>query len=72
MKKIAHDKPGNLGSDISRDYVYTEWDGVRKFAEEFMADLAEAGKPTESSSGPRAIVADARPDQESTRSYKLR
>jgi menaquinone-dependent protoporphyrinogen oxidase len=28
MKKIARDKPGQLGTDPSRDYVYTEWDGV--------------------------------------------
>ena len=28
MKRIARDKPGNLGTDTSRDYVYTEWDGV--------------------------------------------
>jgi menaquinone-dependent protoporphyrinogen oxidase len=27
MKKIARDKPGSLGTDTSRDYVYTEWDG---------------------------------------------
>ena len=32
MKKIAGDKPGNLGTDLSRDYVYTEWDGVKRFA----------------------------------------
>jgi menaquinone-dependent protoporphyrinogen oxidase len=28
MKKIARDK-GNPDTDISRDYVYTEWDGVK-------------------------------------------
>jgi menaquinone-dependent protoporphyrinogen oxidase len=39
MKKIARDKPGNLGTDVSRDYVYTEWDGVKRFAEHFAADL---------------------------------
>lgn len=33
MKKIARDKPGNLGVDTSRDYVYTEWDAVKRFAE---------------------------------------
>jgi menaquinone-dependent protoporphyrinogen oxidase len=38
MKKIARDKPGNLGTDTSRDYVYTEWDGVRRFAEGFLAE----------------------------------
>ncbi|WP_423184566.1 flavodoxin domain-containing protein [Arthrobacter sp. NyZ413] len=40
MKAIAGSKPGDLGRDISRDYVYTEWDDVRKFAEDFAAGLA--------------------------------
>ncbi len=35
MKKIAEDKPGQLGVDTSRDYVYTEWDAVKRFAEHF-------------------------------------
>jgi menaquinone-dependent protoporphyrinogen oxidase len=39
MKKIAGDKPGNLGTDTSRDYVYTEWDGVRRFTEAFLEQL---------------------------------
>ena len=39
MRKIVGDKPGHLGTDISRDYVYTEWDGVKRFAEHFTADL---------------------------------
>ena len=46
MKKIAGDKPGDLGTDLSRDYVYTEWDGVQRFAEDFLTDLvakAETG-----------------------------
>lgn len=42
MKKIVEDKPGNLGTDLSRDYVYTEWDGVRRFAEDFAAELEAA------------------------------
>jgi menaquinone-dependent protoporphyrinogen oxidase len=46
MKKIAGDKPGNLDTDISRDYVYTEWDGVKRFAEDFLDGLAsrDAGR----------------------------
>jgi menaquinone-dependent protoporphyrinogen oxidase len=40
MKKIAGDKPGHLGTDTSRDYVYTEWDAVKRFAEHFAARLA--------------------------------
>jgi menaquinone-dependent protoporphyrinogen oxidase len=44
MKKIAQDKPGSLGTDTSRDYIYTEWDGVKRFTEEFLARLTiEAG-----------------------------
>ncbi|MEV7574083.1 flavodoxin domain-containing protein [Pseudarthrobacter sp. NPDC089323] len=38
MKKIAQDK-GGLDTDTSRDYIYTEWDGVRRFAEDFAAGL---------------------------------
>ena len=38
MKKIARDK-GNPDTDISRDYVYTEWDGVKRFVEEFLETL---------------------------------
>jgi menaquinone-dependent protoporphyrinogen oxidase len=39
MKKIASDKPGHLGTDLSRDYVYTEWDGVKRFTEDYVTDL---------------------------------
>lgn len=39
MKKIAKDKPGDLGTDMSRDYVYTEWDAVARFAEHFAQKL---------------------------------
>jgi menaquinone-dependent protoporphyrinogen oxidase len=41
MKKIAQDKPGNLGTDTSRDYVYTEWDGVKHWAEDYLTHLTE-------------------------------
>jgi len=40
MKKIAKDK-GSLDTDTSRDYVYTEWDGVRRLTEDFLARFAE-------------------------------
>ena len=39
MKRIVQDKPGALDTDTSRDYVYTEWDGVRRFAEHFLDEL---------------------------------
>ena len=39
MKRIAKDKPGELGLDTSRDYVYTEWDAVHRFAEHFGEQL---------------------------------
>jgi menaquinone-dependent protoporphyrinogen oxidase len=38
MKKIARDK-GNPDTDTSRDYVYTEWDSVQRFVEEFLETL---------------------------------
>lgn len=47
MKKIARDK-GHLGTDTSRDYVYTEWDGVKRFVEDFLAGLAPADQGTTS------------------------
>ena len=46
MKRIAMGKPGELGTDVSRDYVYTEWDGVRAFTEDFLAGLSGAGSGT--------------------------
>ena len=47
MKKIVRDKPGNLSTDTSRDYVYTEWDDVRAFTERFLDRLvsSEATEP---------------------------
>jgi menaquinone-dependent protoporphyrinogen oxidase len=48
MKRIAQDKPGNLGTDTSRDYVYTEWDGVTRFAEDFLTYLAARAATTSS------------------------
>ncbi len=39
MKNIAGHMPGQLGTDISRDYVYTEWDGVERFTEHFLEEL---------------------------------
>jgi menaquinone-dependent protoporphyrinogen oxidase len=48
MKKIARDK-GNPDTDTSRDYVYTEWDGVKHFVEEFLETLVpEAARDTRS------------------------
>ena len=38
MKKIVSSQ-GSTDTDTGRDYIYTEWDGVRRFAEEFVADL---------------------------------
>jgi len=40
MRRIAHTKPGDLGVDFSRDYDYTDWDAVDRFAEEVAAELA--------------------------------
>jgi menaquinone-dependent protoporphyrinogen oxidase len=38
MKRIASSQ-GSTDTDTSRDYVYTEWDGVKHFAEDFLAKL---------------------------------
>jgi menaquinone-dependent protoporphyrinogen oxidase len=48
MKRIARDKPGNLGTDTSRDYVYTESDGVTRFSEDFLTYLAATAATTSS------------------------
>jgi menaquinone-dependent protoporphyrinogen oxidase len=44
MKKIVKDK-GSLDLDTSRDYIYTEWDGVKHFTEEFLARLEGPANP---------------------------
>ena len=35
MKRIVRDKPG-MSTDTSRDYVYTDWDQVKRFADDFL------------------------------------
>jgi menaquinone-dependent protoporphyrinogen oxidase len=35
MKRIVRDKPG-MSIDTSRDYVYTDWDQVKRFADDFV------------------------------------
>ena len=45
MKKIVRDK-GVLDTDTSRDYVYTEWDGVKHFVEEFLETLVPEAAQT--------------------------
>ena len=42
MKRIVRDKPG-MSTDTSRDYVYTDWDQVRRFAEDFVERLVPKG-----------------------------
>ena len=36
MKRIVRDKPGVLSADTSRDHEYTDWDQVKRFAEDFL------------------------------------
>ena len=36
MRKIARDK-GSLDTDMTHDYVYTDWESVEHFAEDFLA-----------------------------------
>ena len=42
MKRIVRDKPG-MSIDTSRDYVYTDWDQVNRFAEDFVERLVHEG-----------------------------
>jgi menaquinone-dependent protoporphyrinogen oxidase len=39
MKKIAREK-GSPDLDTLRDYVYTDWESVKRFAEEFLGNAA--------------------------------
>lgn len=50
MKRIARDRPGNLGTDPSRDYVYTDWESVKRFANDYVNDL-DAGSTSDSGDG---------------------
>ena len=45
MRRIARDK-GSPDTDTSRDYVYTNWDNVKRFAEEFLESLVFEGAPS--------------------------
>lgn len=42
MRGIAASKRGLLSTDTSQDHVYTDWDAVRRFAEDFAARAAAA------------------------------
>jgi menaquinone-dependent protoporphyrinogen oxidase len=44
MKKIVSSQ-GSADTDTGRDYIYTEWDGVRRFAEEFVARFERKAAP---------------------------
>lgn len=46
MRRIARRAGG--GTDITRDYEYTDWDGVRRFAREFAERQALVEAPLES------------------------
>lgn len=45
MRKIARDK-GSRDLDTSRNYIYTDWDSVKRFAEEFMETLVPEATPS--------------------------
>ena len=57
MKRIAREK-GN-DTDTSRDFDYTDWDGVRRFAEEFLTTLVTEQDQT----GAEQIVFNLRPSR---------
>jgi len=39
MKRIVRGKPGAVSTDTSRDHIYTDWDQVTRFAEDFVERL---------------------------------
>jgi menaquinone-dependent protoporphyrinogen oxidase len=62
MKKIAKDK-GSQDLDTSRDYIYTEWDGVKHFTEEFLAGVAAPGGQGTGTAPPEVPGSPAGPNQ---------
>jgi len=50
MRRIARSK-GSPDLDTSRDYVYTDWPSVKRFAQEFLATLAPKEAPQLSRAG---------------------
>jgi menaquinone-dependent protoporphyrinogen oxidase len=38
MRRIARGKPGSVGTDLARDYDYTDPDAVRRFVEDFLVE----------------------------------
>jgi menaquinone-dependent protoporphyrinogen oxidase len=42
MKRIVRDKPG-MSTDTSRDYIYTDWDQVKRFADDFVKRFVSEG-----------------------------
>lgn len=44
MKRIVGGQ-GSADTHTGRDYIYTEWDGVRRFAEEFVAGFERKPSP---------------------------
>jgi menaquinone-dependent protoporphyrinogen oxidase len=49
MKRIVRDKPGDLSLDTSRDHVYTEWDSVKQFTEDFLERVVQQDAGTSQS-----------------------
>ena len=45
MRRIARGKPGLLGTDLTHDYDYTDWDAVRRFVEDFLTERVPAAAP---------------------------
>ena len=50
MRKIARET-GSPDLDTSRDYIYTDWNSVKRFTEEFLEALAPEGAPGLSTAG---------------------
>jgi menaquinone-dependent protoporphyrinogen oxidase len=57
MRQISKKEGGD--TDTSRDYEYTDWGAVDRFAVEFLSEV-EGNRPVEAPSGARASAPQAR------------
>ena len=46
MRRIARSQPGSVGTDLARDYDYTDPDAVRRFVEDFLVDRVSVAPPS--------------------------
>jgi menaquinone-dependent protoporphyrinogen oxidase len=59
MKRIVRDKPG-MSTDTSRDHLYTDWDQVTRFGEDFVERLVSKDTAQQTSQSFDPIASDLR------------